>query len=274
MPTIIETFEAAGPLWFPGLAELLATGYDAKNGRLGEPSYLHFCASTASPERTIAIGSQLCLLRNPEPTAPSALTGILSCWRDSDNAFIADALQVLEQIDGLIATLAPLVRSISRIEAEPAFDISHSDPALPYSIFVSIPPSGPTAAIRLAESILHETMHLQLSLIERELVLVTDDTVGGWSPWQARERPPQGLLHGLYVFSVLFEVLGQLEKIPDGVRDYSNATESSKTMHRHILERRQQIANEVSELPDFGASLSIYGEQLRRRCLEAVLSAV
>jgi hypothetical protein len=53
--------------------------------------------------------------------------------------------------------------------ADPEFDISHSDPEVPFSIFVSVPgvdePYGP---LRLAEQIVHECMHLQLTLIERK----------------------------------------------------------------------------------------------------------
>lgn len=47
------------------------------------------------------------------------------------------------------------------------YDVSHSTPVLPLSIFVSVPGADERhAELRLAESIIHEAMHLQLTFIE------------------------------------------------------------------------------------------------------------
>lgn len=85
------------------------------------------------------------------------------------------------------------------------YDVSFSDPAIPFSIFISVPTRNDRRSIlRVAESLIHETMHLQLTLFEVCCPLL--DTASAWtmySPWKRQERPAQGVLHGLYVFHVL-----------------------------------------------------------------------
>jgi hypothetical protein len=85
------------------------------------------------------------------------------------------------------------------------YDVSFSDPSIPFSIFVSVPSRNDRRSVlRVAENLVHETMHLQLTLFERACPLV--DTTSSWSiysPWKRQERPAQGILHGLYVFHVL-----------------------------------------------------------------------
>jgi HEXXH motif-containing protein len=85
------------------------------------------------------------------------------------------------------------------------YDVSFSDPAIPFSVFVSVPARNDRSSIlRVAENLIHETMHLQLTLFEGLSALVdTESTWSVYSPWKRQERPPQGVLHGLYVFCVL-----------------------------------------------------------------------
>jgi hypothetical protein len=85
------------------------------------------------------------------------------------------------------------------------YDVSFSDPGIPFSVFISAPALRDRRSIlRVAESLVHETMHLQLTLFEVCCPLI--DTAYSWSmysPWKQQERPGQGILHGLYVFHVL-----------------------------------------------------------------------
>lgn len=91
------------------------------------------------------------------------------------------------------------------VAQEVDYDVSFSDPEIPFSIFISVPTQNDRSSLlRVAENIVHETMHLQLSLFERCCPLI--DTASTWalhSPWKHQQRPAQGILHGLYVFQVL-----------------------------------------------------------------------
>ena len=91
-------------------------------------------------------------------------------------------------------------------------DCSFSRPDLPFSVFLSIPDHGSHARIeRVAEALVHETMHLQLSLLERRIRCVEAVRLESvtFSPWRNSERNVQGVLHGLYVF-VIVQRLWQL----------------------------------------------------------------
>src|SRR5260370_9947238 len=102
-----------------------------------------------------------------------------------------------------VSELAWRCHVIAAREAD--YDVSFSDPEIPFSIFISVPSQNDRSSVlRVAESIVHETMHLQLSLFERCCPLI--DTASTWtlhSPWKHERRPAQGILHGLYVFHVL-----------------------------------------------------------------------
>jgi HEXXH motif-containing protein len=117
----------------------------------------------------------------------------------------AEALGLIDSAPGASAAVRELVWSVTPIEVDgPEFDTSYSDPDVPFSIFIGAHrPADRVPAIRLAEGILHEAMHLQLSLMEDEVPLITGHSDRRRSPWQGRQRPTQGLLHGLYVFRVV-----------------------------------------------------------------------
>jgi HEXXH motif-containing protein len=66
-----------------------------------------------------------------------------------------------------------------------------------------VPPEG--YRWRLAEALLHEAGHLQLSLVERFVPLVTEGSTTFYSPWRRKQRPLRGVLHGLYVFGLIAE---------------------------------------------------------------------
>ena len=58
---------------------------------------------------------------------------------------------------------------------------------------------------RVAEALVHEAMHLQLSLLERRIELVESDRTKAvaFSPWRNSERDVQGVIHALYVFVIV-----------------------------------------------------------------------
>ena len=75
------------------------------------------------------------------------------------------ALNLLDKVATVSSTVCTIVNSLHVIEsAGYETDVSFSYPSVPFSVFVSIPPNQSVVTeLRLAEAILHEAMHLQLS---------------------------------------------------------------------------------------------------------------
>ena len=107
----------------------------------------------------------------------------------------------------LEGTVVGLCRSLHVLIASGGdCDVSYSDPSLPLSVFVSCPlPAERNRVERLAENIVHEALHLQLSLVESVQPLVIDDPDEEpvFSPWKEEWRTVRGLVHAVYVFGNL-----------------------------------------------------------------------
>ena len=181
--------------------------------------------------------------------------------------FPADAIQqavnLISSVPSLSTTLSLYLRSLHILEAPGAeYDVSHSDPAVPFSIFLSVPPAGQTGRLRLAESIIHECMHLQLSIVERALPLIDEPHAMYFSPWKQTSRPASGVLHGLYVFSVIYQFFG------------------CSTLNAHLTSqerlfadlRRSQLSRELNQVVPFARidSLSREGRCLAARSLDCL----
>lgn len=153
---------------------------------------------------------------------------------------IAQALETLGTVPTVLPTVCSLVRALHPIDpADDEIDISFSEPGLPFSAFVSVP--GPRAvggALRVAEALLHEAMHLQLTFAEAVVPLVRSTAGTYFSPWRNEYRTAQGVLHALYVFRVIDAFLA-LAPIEDPVP------------RRHARERRATISGQVREIRDF-----------------------
>jgi HEXXH motif-containing protein len=107
----------------------------------------------------------------------------------------------LSYVPSLQAAVHAAVDEIVCLDAPRGYDISHSEPRWPATIFVSPPRDGSSvSSLRLLESIVHEAMHLQLTKLEKERPLVLDGTGRTFSPWKGESRAFQGVLHGVYVF--------------------------------------------------------------------------
>ena len=120
---------------------------------------------------------------------------------------LSKSLDLMRLVPPLYGTVAGVCRSVHVLLASAErYDVSYSDPSLPFSIFVTCPTEGePDRWERLAENILHESLHLQLSLIENIQPLVADGAKEKkvFSPWRQEERSIGGLLHAIYVFGNL-----------------------------------------------------------------------
>lgn len=154
-------------------------------------------------------------------------------------AAVQSALSHITMVPSLYAAVCAYLRTLHVLQAPGKdFDVSHSDPEAPFSIFVSVPSACPNGALRLAESIIHECMHLQLTMIEALLPLVGTEGEGVFSPWKQRQRPLRGVLHGLYVFSVIDAWLQALDQ-----GDF--LAPESRTF---VVKRRGEIAHEVAQV--------------------------
>ena len=107
----------------------------------------------------------------------------------------------------LSSSVGHLVRCVHLLKTpSPDVDCSFSRPDLPFSVFLSVPDRGTHARVeRVTEALVHETMHLQLSLLERRIPLVESDRPDAvtFSPWRNCERNVQGVLHALHVFVIV-----------------------------------------------------------------------
>ncbi|MCV2371357.1 aKG-HExxH-type peptide beta-hydroxylase [Roseateles oligotrophus] len=181
-----------------------------------------------------------------EVLADAVLGGFVGRGLDLLSPQEASTLEVRRVLDGaselirLSPTLSSTVHTVAKSihllrQDDPSIDVSFSDPEIPFSIFVSVCPNANLASYRLAEAIIHEAMHLQLTLIEKTVPLLKDGSATFYSPWKQTERPASGLLHALYVFGVINEWLELL--VEAGLGEH------------YAVERRAAIASEI-ELVD------------------------
>ncbi len=126
------------------------------------------------------------------------------------------SLDIIRMVEPLIGTVSGLCRSLHVLKSPGAgFDSSYSEPILPFSIFVSCPlASEKNRSERLAENIVHEALHLQLSLVEKvePLILNCHKSSKIYSPWKDEWRPVQGVLHSVYVFGNLLHFWKYISK--------------------------------------------------------------
>ncbi len=170
------------------------------------------------------------------------------------------ALKLLSLSPGCAAAVSALTWTlIPLLPPSHEYDISHSDPNVPFTIFVSLTDAPQRhAALRLAEAVLHETMHLQLSLIEEIEPLVASEYATLYSPWKGEQRPIAGVLHGVYVFRAIDDFLEILQQ--------GTLSESERA---YVAERRRDIAGELKEAAEIAQSVKLteYGRILARRLL-------
>ena len=172
-----------------------------------------------------------------------------------------DALKLLDTVPGLVDCVAQLVRVISVLKlANPDADVSYSHPVVPFSIFVSVcNERSIEASARVAESILHEAMHLQLSLIQKVVSLIdlgTHDRAQYFSPWRQQERPANGVLHAIYVFRTVLEFFRRLA-----------SDHLDENVVKHSEHRVQEISCQLAQVQDFYRSpaLNATGAELARQ---------
>ena len=136
-----------------------------------------------------------------------------------------------------------LVKSIHLLKTDNDYnDTSFSDPNLPYTIFINLPDIHIKNWLeRTVENLIHETMHLQLSLLEKKYDFYLSTNKKIYSPWKHEPRNSKGILHAIYVFSHLKKFWEKVYR--------SEKTSFSK---KRIEEIQKQLSLlKVEELTDF-----------------------
>ncbi len=156
---------------------------------------------------------------------------------------VEDAIRLLAGVPTMLATVCSLVRSLHLLDPiDNQVDVSFSEPDLPFSAFISVPGSGAQdGPFRVAEALLHEAMHLQLTLIEGFVPLVEPTEITYFSPWRSEYRTPLGVLHALYIFRVIDSFFREI--LADGPE--------SESLRCHAFNRRAEIAQQIESIRDF-----------------------
>jgi len=178
---------------------------------------------------------------------------------------LCKAFELIKQIPSLWRTVIDLVRCIHLIRTETdEYDVSFSEPHIPFSIFISVPQVDNTInVLRVAEAIIHEAMHLQLTLIEAVVPLTFNSEEKFYSPWKDEHRSVGGVLHALYVFRILHSFFTNL-------LDFNSMLSVEKD---YIEERRGLIAEQIIQINDFAncAGLTSLGKVFIRNLLNISL---
>lgn len=152
----------------------------------------------------------------------------------------------------LYISVRSLLRSLHILESpKPGFDLSFSLPNLPHSIFLSIPGNGEFFEIpRLAEMIVHEALHLQLSLVEdiSPIVRTGVDQEMVYAPWRNEHRPIGGVIHGMFVFRGIEVLWSHAARIGSSeVLEFAKGRVGEIRRQRKLVERKN-----YSSLTHFG----------------------
>jgi hypothetical protein len=162
---------------------------------------------------------------------------------------INSALDLLNDNPLIQSFMGWILKSIVVIKAEhPEIDVSYSHPAIPFSIFVSVC-DNPTLknTFRVTESILHESMHLYLTLIEGVIPVIQQGTTETFfSPWRDENRPVRGVLHGLFVFKAVLDFYREIQN------DFTDAD-----IVKFIDNRIFSISGELNQIMGFQNSLGL-----------------
>ncbi len=255
-------------LWFPGLTAELVEEFVSRNQvkrhlvhQYGTSRWLAGSPEVPAPDAgEILIGPHLARIEylSSEITAGFEGRHFADRYDPQVREQIQAAADLLTDVPGMDESVGSVAKSIHPLRSLRDYDVSHSTPELPFSVFVSIPAKNERdASLRVVESLIHESMHLQLTLVDSAEPLAIDDRANGYSPWKQELRPVTGLLHGLYVFAVIHQALGLLASVRRDWRPYCR-------------KRSTAIEREIASLPEKPDGLSEIGMDLWLRCRESI----
>lgn len=260
--SILSTIESpSSSMWFPTLTKQLVSdgwktiyqkyGIQESNystetmlhGRIGDLITATACLSpTTKPLQSISVypmPEEIVDMYSYSGSKPYSFeipqnSTVLQCLQES--------LDILAAIPTVYETVSHLVACLHILQPkDDDFDISYSLPNIPFSIFVSVPSKRmKNDVLRVAEAILHEAMHLQLTLIEQCVPMIIETDKSYFSPWKNEQRHPRVVLHATYVFCVIKQFFELLIK--------QNISTSSI---QFLNERCNVISNQLTEINDF-----------------------
>lgn len=222
-------------IWFPKLTPLLVKNEWARLAVQRNINQSNYSTQTFIKGNNKSKVPAVFILSNQLPVfeVPESLEGKIGNGRSytsqeimDSNALICleNAFNVLSQDESLAVTINQLIVNLHLIKADDGYDISFSEPDIPFSAFISVPiTSTKNDALRVAEEILHEAMHLQLTLIDQITPLIKKGYDQSYfSPWKNEFRHPNGLIHALYVFGVILKFLSRIDKSSE-IQEYRSA---------------------------------------------------
>lgn len=245
--------------WFPGLGQKLAKEKWITLEKQTGVNKDNYSTETCLIGKKIADLYPLThVLQNQIPVFPVPLELALNDEKKNIRSYGLDefrSLPILECIENafewlkiensIIDTIKALVRNIHLLKlVDNEYDVSYSLPNIPFSIFLSIPSQRiNNDSLRVAEAILHETMHLQLTLIEEEMPLVNQSNQKYFSPWKNEYRNARGIIHALYVFRTIREFIKKILM-----------TDINQSNLKFLIKRKEEIESQLISLSDFDKS--------------------
>ena len=257
--------DASAPPWLPTLTpDLVAAGWHRleRDLRLTRASYGTARVLSRDPEETrwmvASLDTQSSYGVKHDSIQIEVLSGdITQQWSNPGFRFfgaqeiqcdgvtdrIEEAIKLLARVPTMLATVCSLIRSLHLLDTtDDQVDVSFSEPAMPFSVFISVPgPGAKDGHFRVAEAMIHEAMHLQLTLIEELVPLVEPTERTYFSPWRDEYRTPGGVLHALYVFRVIDAFFGAI-----GING-----PASESLRCHAFNRRAEITQQIEAIRDF-----------------------
>lgn len=202
-----------------------------------------------------------CLSEAPVEIANDIACDGLRTWDLScaPTVLLKQAATWIDREPSLSAICSRVVKDIHLLRAETGFDVSHSEPRWRRRIFVSVPErDDAVGAVRLAESIIHEAMHLHLTDFEEIEPVVSEFAGKIRSPWKTEHRPYQGVMHGLFVFACLGQYFRNTSKIFEKEKD--------DAARNHCIGRVADIASEINsiDIDELSTGLTTAGGMLAR----------
>ncbi|HEY1928301.1 MAG TPA: HEXXH motif-containing putative peptide modification protein [Caulobacteraceae bacterium] len=148
---------------------------------------------------------------------------------------------------------------LSRLDTENACSVSSPD--TPFFIGTTVHPGN---SLLQAELILHETSHLKLDILSREVDLICDDGPNSFHhPWRPDLRPLSGVLYGVHAFVAIVGLY----------RAALNSSWPGPDIRAALIRHETDVDMGLDVLKDNAHRLTTQGQKLLQLLLDAYGSA-